>query len=300
MCAVPQSAISGAERNEMLDINRQQRQFYEQRRTQRGNSPTRLWRHGRELAWRWCSVVGATATVHNLHREWLGDLQGKRVLDLGCYTGNPLSLEIAQASTSYLGLDLSEPAVQVLQEQLRARQLDHATARSGDFLSPEFDAEQFDVVYACAVMHHFKHFEYFLELVWSRLSPGGCIVSYDAMNTSWLLRLSRACYRPFQSDAAWEYPFSRKSFDCIEKYFEIRSIQGILGMGKWGLPLLLLPRGQKAMRYMHSYDLRHANRLGPALWRCMHVALHLQRRDVPLESGGALDAPRVPGLKVPT
>ena len=276
-------SVSTNARDEMLSINAAQRRFYERQPTRRGNWMTRVWRAARQEMWRQRETIGATHCVQQLHRQWLGDLKGKRVLDLGCYSGNDLSLEIAAQCGSYLGLDLSQPAVEQLDQELRGLGLSHAQARCGDFLASEFDNECFDVVYACSVMHHFKHLEVFLSLLRNRLSPGGRVVSVDAMDTSWPIWLARRVYRPFQSDADWEYPFQRKSLRLIDEYFHIESIQGILGAAKWGLPFLILPGGSRLAQRLHEHDVRHANRQGRALWRCMQVAMVLRRRREPPE-----------------
>ena len=79
----------------------------------------------------------------------MSDLSGQRILDLGCGAGNPLSVPLAEQRGSYLGIDLSENALDIL-----SRKLSHvptARVRAVDFLSDQFDEGPFDVVYAKSV-----------------------------------------------------------------------------------------------------------------------------------------------------
>jgi hypothetical protein len=100
------------------------------------------------------------------------------------------------------------------------------------------------------------------------------------METAFLPRLVRSAYRPFQSDADWEWPFNKQSFKTIEKHFEIQGIQGMMGWSKWGILALPLgiPFAAKIGRRLHAMDLKQANCMSPALWRCMNVATLLVKR----------------------
>jgi SAM-dependent methyltransferase len=277
------SDLLEGKRQEMLSVNQAQRTFYETDASQRGNRVTKLWRQSRNAMFQIRKELGITDLIHQRHLEWLGDLQGKRVLDLGCASGNTLSLDIAERSGYYVGIDLSEPSIETLRQKLRAKNLPHADAQAMDFLTPDFPYEPFDLIYAYAVMHHFRHFDAFLEVLHRRLVPGGRVITFDPMQTCWEVRAARAVYRPFQSDADWEWPFTRQSIRQIEQYFDIEAIQGVMGHAKWSLPLALLPGGHGlAMQVgsrLHERDRQSAVKQGSGLWRCMQVALHLRRRD---------------------
>src|SRR5690606_21494358 len=107
-----------------------------------------------------------------------------------------------------------------------------------DFLSDEFTEGDFDLVYARAVFHHFKHFHAFLEKLRSCMAPGGRVISLDDPLETWLpMKVLRKIYRPFQTDADWEYPFTRQSLQTIQRYFEIEKVQGTYGLSKWAIPL---------------------------------------------------------------
>jgi len=291
------------DRGQMLRINEQQRVFYEtkalsearalretrepDRQASPGFSPglaTRLWRRARRRIQVFRERTEITEQVQGLQLQWMGDLTGKRVLDLGCYDGPTINVDLAARCAFYLGMDLSTSAIERLRQKLLERGLTHAEAVTLDFLAPDFPYDAFDVVYAHGVMHHFEHFETFLAILHQRLAPGGRVISFDPLETAWSIWLARKLYRPFQTDAAWEWPFTQRTFAAIEKYFRIEAIQGVLGCAKWAIPLSLVPFAQgwavDVAKRLNRLDLQWAHRPGPGLWRCMQVAMHLVRRDV--------------------
>jgi len=264
---------------EMMAINRRQKEFYE---TDEGkgeierNLPSRVWKHVRSRLQSYKDEIGLDDDLHELHRTWVGDLAGKRVLDLGCHSGNRMSLEMAKGSDYYLGVDLSESAIRKLNRSIR--EVEGAEARAVDFLSDDFEERGFDVVYARSVFHHFEHFGPFLKKLEDHISSEARIVTYDPLQTSRPVKLARSLYRPFQTDAEWEFPFNRQSIRKIKTHFDIVDLQGFLGAAKWGIPIYLLnkPLGKALGNRLAEIDREQAQELGPGLWRCMQVTMYLQ------------------------
>ena len=98
-----------------------------------------------------------------------------------------------------------------------------------------------------------------------------------------MIYLARRAYRPFQSDSQWEWPFTRQSFALIQNRFEIENVQGVLGYGKFALPLLAWPIRSKWLNSLgmklHRLDIEQARQIDSRLYRCMHVALCLKKRE---------------------
>lgn len=276
--------VRGGDRDIMLNKNKEQAEFYNNPETGK-NFPTKIWSYIRNNI-----IAGGrkelkiTQYIYDLHREWLGDLSNKRVLDLGCLRGNALSLEMAQKCKSYLAIDLSDH-INGLQLKLVENGLDHAEAKVLDFLSNDFnEQEKFDIIYIYGAMHHFEHFDVFLQRLDEFLQPGGKIIAYDPLETNWLVYLARRIYRPFQNDADWEWPFNRSSFITIQKYFDIVHIQGVLGKSKLIFLFYLFPffrsyRKKMASKF-HQYDISHANSVNSSLFNCMQVAMCLQKKKI--------------------
>lgn len=282
--------------SEMLIINREQKAYYEpkpvvSRKTQedvtsksleaQGNVITRLWRRVRWRLWSIRNELGIDAQIYDLHWEWMGNLSEKSVLDLGCFSGNTLSLAIAEKSKSYLGIDLSEVAIQELSRKLDEHGFSHAQAKAVDFLSDDFGTETYDIIYAQSVLHHFKYFDAFLKKLASHLAPGGRIISYDPMQTALSLRIARGLYRPFQSDSAWEWPFKKTTFAVIKRHFNIVAMQGVLGYAKWALLISLfnMKAAIKLGKKWHAGDFAQARNLNHRLWSCVHVTLCLEHKE---------------------
>ena len=152
-------------RQVMLETNARQKEFYESRYEsssspskapeRAANRPTWMWTKLRRRFMRLRAAAGADDYLLDLHREWLGDISGARVLDLGCFWGNALSLPLARQAGEYVGIDLSEQAVAALNAKLQAENLAHAKALRLDFLANDWPDGHFDVVYAYSVLHHF-------------------------------------------------------------------------------------------------------------------------------------------------
>jgi SAM-dependent methyltransferase len=279
----------------MITLNKQQKDFYESRfeaNEQEGaldkepaaNLMTNTWtslRRGLQHAGR---AAGVQERVYELHRSWMQDLAGDSVLDLGCFDGNPLSLWIAERCASYTGVDLSAQAIEALERKLRAQGYAHAHAIAQDFLVTQFPEEHFDLVYAHSVLHHFEDLDVALAELHRILKPGGRVISVDPLMTEPLNRIARTLYRPMQSDRQWEWPFTRRTFDTIGRYFDVVDMQGLQGMVKIGYPLQTVPRlagfGLYLSRLGQGFDNRFARRPNLPFFLCWQATLLLRKRDL--------------------
>jgi ubiquinone/menaquinone biosynthesis C-methylase UbiE len=284
------------ERQKMLQINIRQKAFYESRFedtllgrvfTERAaNATTNFWSRLRYEINKFSYSSGINEYIDTLHREWihdLPDLKGAHVLDLGCSTGNHLSLWIAENCAEYIGIDLSEQATAALDAKLRERGLTHARAYAQDFLANSYPDNYFDLVYACAVLHHFREKTVLLDELYRVLKPGGVVISIDPLMTEPLNFLARALYRPLQTDRDWEWPFTYSTFRLFQKYFQIVDMQGFMGMAKLGLPFLAVPGlsrlGQAIGQRGVEFDKKHTRRFGLPFFLCWETTLRLRKLD---------------------
>ncbi|MDC7995733.1 class I SAM-dependent methyltransferase [Altibacter sp. HG106] len=262
-----------------LEKNKKQKEFYN---TKKKNLPTRLWSFIREKGLKDIrKELGVLQQTYALHRKWLGDLSDKKVLDLGCYSGNNLSRYLAENSASYVGIDLSDKAIAKLNEKLS--DIPNAKGMAVDFFSGEFSQGPFDIIYAYGVLHHFKNVDMLIDRLQEKLAPQGKIISYDPLKTSYPVWLLRTLYRPFQSDAAWEFPFGRKTFRKFEDAFTILDQRGVLGTSKWYflVTLLPLPKHTKEAwgKRAHQKDWERSAQSKRHLFRCMQLNLLLQKKE---------------------
>jgi SAM-dependent methyltransferase len=251
---------------EILETNKKQAAFYNEIKQ---NSFTKLWAHFRNgILNKIRKNIGIINQTYDLHKQWFGDLSDKKVLDLGCYSGNTLSLHLAQNAKQYIGIDLSNVAIDKLKEKLKP--FPNASAIAVDFLSNDFKEKDFDLIYAYGVLHHFPNIDILINRLNQVMSSEAKIISYDPLQTSWPVKFLRILYRPFQSDAAWEWPFTK----IIDR-------RGILGKSKWIYVINFLPisneKIQKIGLNWHQHDWETSNFSDKSLFKCMHVTMLMQK-----------------------
>lgn len=270
------------EQSEMLQINKEQTKFYNTPSDKRKhNFVMKTWRAIRRPMYKIITAAGIKKDINELQLRWMGDLSDKKILDFGCYSGNELSIKLAENSKSYYGVDLSDVAIAELRENIEKRGITNAHVQAVDILSTDFLEKDFDVIYAQGVLHHFKHIESILSNLADRLKPNGIIVTSDPLQTAVTSKIMRAVYRPFQSNKSWEWPFTEETLKRISQVYEISAMQGFMGLSKWSLPVAIFNKryALRIAKALHKKDMEKANRIGPGVWRCLQVAMLLKKKD---------------------
>jgi SAM-dependent methyltransferase len=262
----------------IIATNLKQKEFYNNFKQ---NFFTKIWAKFRNgLLNKIRKNIGIQDQVYLLHKEWFGDLSNKKVLDLGCYLGNHWSLYLAEHSKEYRGIDLSDVAIAKLNERLKS--FPNAKAEAVDFLSGDFTEKNYDLIYAYGVLHHFENTDILISKLNDKLVADGEIISYDPLETSFPIKIMRALYRPFQSDAAWEWPLTQKSFYKYQKSFAIIERRGLLGKSKWMAILNVLPiseeKKNKIGRQWHHDDWLNSSSSDRALFSCMHLTMLMKKK----------------------
>ena len=260
-----------------LEVNLKQKEFYNKKRR---NLPSRIWSFLRENSLKELRRdLGILNQCYSLHKDWMGDLSHKKVLDLGCFEGNALSLYLAENSREYIGIDLSDQGIKVLNNKLSY--LPNAKGIAIDFLSDDFSDTDFDLIYAYGVLHHFKDVKMLANRLSEKLNNGGEIIAYDPLKTSFPIWIMRTIYRPFQSDAAWEFPFGRRTIKILQSKFSITEKRGVMGVSKYYFFIQFLPFSQRFKKILgskaHDIDWERSARSMHHLYRCMQVNLFLKK-----------------------
>lgn len=264
---------------EILEINKKQKEFYN---TKKKNFITRLWSNLRNgLLSKIRKSIGVHDQTYQLHKTWLGDLSNKKVLDLGCFSGNYLSDYLAANSKEYVGIDLSDLAINKLKSNIS--KYSNAKAIAADFLSDtDFPDKNFDVIYAYGVLHHFQNLDVLISKLNEKLVPNGEIISYDPLETSLPIKIIRVLYRPFQSDADWEWPFTKKTIKKFSSEFVIQERRGILGKSKWFFILNFLPISEAKKTVIgkkwHEDDWNQSTTSDSRLFECMHITMLMKKK----------------------
>jgi len=260
----------------IIEINKAQKEFYN---TKKRNFITTAWSKFRgKILGGVRKDLGISTQVYELHKEWLGDLSDKKVLDLGCFEGNSLSKYIAENSKEYIGIDLSDVAIAKLNKKLE--DIPNAKGLAVDFLSDEdFKESDFDVIYAYGVLHHFQNTDVLIDRLKEKLKQGGFIISYDPLETSIPIKIVRSLYRPFQSDANWEWPFTKKTYFKYDTEFSIVDRRGVLGKSKYAIFINLLPLKSSykngLFKKWHFTDWNESQKSNNQMFKCMHLTMKL-------------------------
>lgn len=104
----------------------------------------------------------------------------------------------------------------------------------------------------------------------------------DPLQTSMPIKVIRTIYRPFQSDKAWEWPFSKKTYRQYEEAFEIKERRGVLGKAKWRFLMNLLPLSSEKKKSIgekwHLQDRERSQTSGSCMFSCMHLSILMQKK----------------------
>ncbi|GGW78824.1 class I SAM-dependent methyltransferase [Salegentibacter mishustinae] len=263
---------------EREEINKRQRDFYQNFDK---NLPSKIWSYFRNNALNSLKKqIGVEQDIYDLHKSWFGELSQKKVLDLGCYAGNVLSMHLAQHSKEYLGIDLSPKGIALFNRRLE--NIPGARAEVMDFLSEEFKEKDFDLIYAYGVLHHFKDVDELINTLLEKLVAGGEIISYDPLQTSKPIKFLRNIYRPFQSDRDWEWPFSKKTYYKFKMAFEIKERRAVLGKTKWSALIGFLPLSEEkkltTARAWHQEDWDMSASSDEHMFSCMHLSMRMAKK----------------------
>jgi 2-polyprenyl-3-methyl-5-hydroxy-6-metoxy-1,4-benzoquinol methylase len=267
-------------KNNYKDIIKRQKEFYDSKKK---NAASQLWSYFRNGSLnRIKKEVGVEEDIYSLHIEWFGKLSDKKVLDLGCYAGNSLSIYLAQNSKEYLGIDLSPKGINNLNRRLK--KIPGARAEVIDFLSDKFKEKDFDLIYAYGVLHHFEDVDQLISKLNETLKEQGQIVSHDPLKTSLPIKFIRTIYRPFQTDKDWEWPFTKNTYYKLENAFNIVDRRAVLGKSKWSFLLNLVPTSANKKKLIaqswHREDWKMSANSDKYMFSCMHLSLHMVKSSV--------------------
>jgi len=264
-------------KEETLEVNVRQKEFYNNTSGKK-NVITSAWSYIRNrMISDFRTEYGIKDRVYNKHKEWLGDLSGKKVLDLGCLRGNALSIYMAGKAGSYMGIDLSDVAIEKLKKKLEKNNCINAKALAVDFYSDEFTERDFDIIYAYGVMHHFPDLDQLFKRISEVSKPGAKLIIYDPMQTSFPVRLIRNLYRPFQSDKEWEWPFDKSAIRKISSSFKVEEMHGVLGKSKYAMLFNFLPLPGKKKLFEKWIEKDWNCKIDQSsLYSCMQVTMLLR------------------------
>ncbi len=138
-----------------------------------------------------------TSPENRLIRSWLGNLKGKRLLELGCGAGEA-SVFFALCGADVTATDISGGMLDVVR---RVAQLHGTEVSTEKALADEipFADESFDVVYTANLLHHVD-IPATLDEARRVLKPGGVFVSWDPLDHNPLINIYRRIATKVRTD----------------------------------------------------------------------------------------------------
>lgn len=130
-----------------------------------------------------------TAPENRFILELLGDLNGKKLLDVGTGLGES-AIYLAKRGADVTAMDISPKMIELCAENaVRLGVTIRTHVATGEELG--LPANSFDIVYAANVMHHIHDRDRFLANVLEVIKPGGIFVAWDPIKYNPVINIYR-------------------------------------------------------------------------------------------------------------
>jgi len=154
---------------------------------------------------------------YNCRNKLVGEISGKKVLDLGCGNGFA-SIEALRSGAYVTAIDISSKSIQYLLEAAKAENLDdRLEALVMDAHELSFDGNTFDVVFGNGILHHLSDLDIALGEIKRVLKKDGYAVFMEPLGMNLFLNLFRRVTPNLRT--ADEQPFRTQEFNLIKRHF---------------------------------------------------------------------------------
>jgi ubiquinone/menaquinone biosynthesis C-methylase UbiE len=119
--------------------------------------------------------VGQAAPLREIFRRAYGEIRPRRLLVLGCATGEDFRLVDDDATTRCVGVDLNGDYLEIARTRLSGRR-PAVELVQGDCLSVDLPSNEFDLVYAALILEYVDPAA-LLRRIHGWLAPGGTCVT---------------------------------------------------------------------------------------------------------------------------
>jgi ubiquinone/menaquinone biosynthesis C-methylase UbiE len=156
----------------------------------------------------------STSPENRIIIEKLGDLKGRKILELGCGAGEG-SVYFAKKGAEVTSVDISKGMLEVVQKVAAKHNVTLTTKQSySDNI--DFPNDTFDIVYAANLLHHVDIVSTLKEV--SRvLKKGGLFVSWDPVAHNPAINIYRRMATEVRTED--EHPIEMKQLKLFSKYF---------------------------------------------------------------------------------
>jgi SAM-dependent methyltransferase len=196
----------------------------------------------------------------------LGDVRGKRILDVGCGDGTN-ALILALKGANVVGIDLSRRAIECARQRALLHQLeDRARFVSGPIETELQNETSFDVITGFAVLHHLLPvLDSFLTEIKRHGHDRTHYMFVEPVNLSPGLRRLRLALPISVSGTTDERPLEQAELDCLAKHFNQLDISYFHAAARFADRFLLRNRGYEMASWWRKLTYRTASRMDSLL-----------------------------------
>lgn len=155
-----------------------------------------------------------TSPENRLIMKKLGNITGKKILELGCGAGEA-SVYFAKKGADVMATDISQGMLEVVKKVAAKHGVSVQTQQCVSDKTP-FENEQFDIVYAANLLHHVDLCLTLKEVV-RILKPGGVFVSWDPLAHNPLINIYRRKAMSVRTED--EHPIKMKQLKIFKEFF---------------------------------------------------------------------------------
>lgn len=164
------------------------------------------------------SWEAATCPEHRWIRQQLGDLRGKRILDLGCGAGEA-AVWFAKQGAHVVASDLSASFLRLV-ERVAALHGARVETHQADSDRIDLPPGSFDIVYAGNMLHHVDTART-LDQIRALLKPGGKLVSWDPLAHNPVINVYRKMAQGVRTED--EHPLRMRDIKLFrERFTDVR------------------------------------------------------------------------------
>lgn len=165
------------------------------------------------------SFEACTSPENRLIIKKLGDIKGKKILDLGCGAGEA-SIYFAKKGAKVTATDISKGMLEVVNKVAQKHNVTVYTKQSYSH-QIDFDDKTFDIVYAGNLLHHVD-IEPTIKEVCRVLKNKGIFVSWDPLAHNPIINIYRQIAKEVRTED--EHPLKFIDIEVFRRHFSVVDI----------------------------------------------------------------------------
>lgn len=147
--------------------------------------------------------------------KWMGDLKGKRVLEVGCGLGEA-SVYFAKQGAIVTASDISSGMLDVTQKLAQLHGVKLQTVQVSAQNLKALPDQSYDYIYAANLLHH-VNIEQFVSELKTKLKPGGSCLFWDPIHYNPVIQVYRGMATQVRTED--EHPLKVKDLRFIKSQF---------------------------------------------------------------------------------